>query len=145
MQVGRSVNTAWYTGILLGFAGALLDFYSSYQLLVQSGTTGEMGMIASFSSAGLAWGIGVAALGVVLAATSLAYLRPVRMRKMKDFGFLMVVYGLAMLFIGVSMYLGITSMATGVVLPAIGMLIVGVTMLANGVLMQQSFTGQMMA
>ena len=128
-------SATWVAGVLLGFVGAIIDFYSTYLILNQSQTVNEMGMAAGYTSAGLAWGIGIAVLGVVLVVTSAALLFPLRMNRMGDFGILMVVYGLAMLFIGSSMYLGVASMMSGALIPAVYMLAVGALMIANGALM----------
>jgi hypothetical protein len=139
MQTGSngSRSATWVAGVLLGFAGALLDFYSGYLILAQSQMVNGMGMVEGYTSTGLAWGIGVILLGVVLAVTSIALTLPSQMNRMDDFGTLMVVYGLAMLFIGGSMYLGLTSMMTGVFSPGLAMLAVGVLMIANGALMRR--------
>jgi predicted tellurium resistance membrane protein TerC len=127
---------AWI-GVALGFAGALLDFYSGYLLLSQPSGSSEMGMGTMLASswAPLIWGTGIVFLGIVLAITSLALVFGSLSRRMRDFGALMVVYGLAMLFIGSSMYAGVTSLMGGNLAPAIGMLVVGILMVANGVLM----------
>jgi len=139
LQPGRTGlhTTAWATGVLLGFAGALLDFYSGYLILVQAQMVNGMGMVEGYTSTGLTWGIGLAFLGVVLFVSSVALVLPSRMNRMGDFGALMVVYGFAMLFIGSSMYLGLTSMMSGVFSPALAMLAVGVLMIANGTLMRR--------
>lgn len=122
-------------GMVLGFAGALLDFYSGYLLLTSSSMdTSDMGMIAQSNASGLVWGIGIAALGVVLAVTALAT-RSLMRTRMRDLGGLMMVYGVAMLFIGTSMYAGITSMTQGALFPSLGMFVVGALMIVNGVMM----------
>jgi len=139
LQTGRTGlrTTTWAAGVLLGFAGALLDFYSSYLVLVQAQMVNGMGMVEGYTSTGLTWGIGLAFLGVVLFVSSVALVLPSRMNRMGDFGALMVVYGFAMLFVGSSMYLGLTSMMSGVFSPALAMLAVGVLMIANGTLMRR--------
>jgi hypothetical protein len=129
----RRTPLGWL-GVLVGFAGAALDFYSGYLLLAQSPGSGEMGVLES-NWAALIWGVGVGALGVVLAVTSAALVFGSGQRRMKDFGALMIVYGLAMLFIGGAMYSGVASQMVGNVVPGIGMLAVGVLMVANGALM----------
>lgn len=123
-------------GFALGVAGAMLDFYSAYLLLAQPGMSPN-GMEAAASSGGTAvvWGVGLAALGAVLAVTAILSINMVGIRSMKDSGGLMVVYGGAMLFVGVSMYSGITSMTQGAMFPALGMLFVGALMVANGLAM----------
>jgi len=147
MQDEMSIGVVRYyprvLGVVLGFAGALLDFYSGYLLLTNSGMgTSDMGidnLITQDNSIGLVWGTGVVALGVVLALTAMASLSLAQTR-MKDLGALMVVYGLAMLFVGGSMDAGITSMAQGTLFPALGMLGVGVLMAANGMMMLRTRT-----
>jgi hypothetical protein len=126
-------------GLVLGTAGAILDFYSAFLLLTQSGT-GMSGMekVAVHSGTGLVSGIGIAALGIILGATAVSYVVPSGILSMKDFGALMIVYGGGMLFIGVLMYSGITSMAQGTIFPAFGMLVIGALMFANGVIMRRS-------
>ena len=130
-------------GVILGFAGALLDFYSGYVLLTSSGMgASEMGtstLITQDNSTGFVWGVGVVALGAVLAVTAVASLSLMGAR-MKDLGALMVVYGLAMLFVGASMYAGITSMVQGAPFPSMGMVGVGVLMIANGTMMLRTRT-----
>ncbi|HMD78947.1 MAG TPA: hypothetical protein VKF39_03070 [Nitrososphaerales archaeon] len=140
MQTGFSGirHATWVVGVLLGFAGAVLDFYAGYLILAQSNMINDMGIFTGYTSTGLAWGIGVVSLGVVLAVTSLASMLPSRMNRMGDFGVLMIVYGFAMLFIGGSMYLGLTAMMTGAVFPASAMLALGILMIANGALMRFS-------
>jgi len=124
-------------GVVFGFAGALLDFYSAYLLL--TGSAGMTGMqMTTQSGSGFTWGIGVAALGLLLAATALAAVLRFGAGRMADFGILMVVYGLVMLFIGGAMYAGLTSMTQGTLFPASGMFVVGVLMVANGALMLRS-------
>ena len=123
-------------GLVLGVAGALLDFYSGYQLLAGPTTMpGEMVTVRGGPS--LAWGVGISALGAVLVVTTLAMLLPRGARMMEEFGALMVVYGAAMLFIGLSMYLGATSMMQGAAASGVGMLIVGVLMIVNGARMRR--------
>lgn len=127
---------AWGGGVFLGFAGAILDFFSSYLILAQS-TASEMGTMAGPSSSGIIWGIGIATLGVLLAVTSFALVLPVSGARMGEFGALMVAYGLVMLFIGASMYSGITAMANGALFPAVAMFVFGTLMIVNGVLMRR--------
>jgi len=140
MQTGFSGirHATWVVGVLLGFAGAVLDFYAGYLILAQSNMINDMGIFTGYTSTGLAWGIGVVSLGVVLAVTSLASMLPSRMNRMGDFGVLMIVYGFAMLFIGGSMYLGLTAIMTGAIFPASAMLALGILMIANGALMRFS-------
>lgn len=131
-------RATWVVGVLLGFAGAVLDFYSGYVILAQSWMVNDMGIFTGYTSTGLAWGIGVVSLGVVLAITSMAVMFYGRMNRMGDFGVLMIVYGLAMLFIGGSMYLGIAAMMNGAFFPAFAMLALGILMITNGALMRFS-------
>jgi hypothetical protein len=126
----------WFAGVLLGFAGAFLDFYSGYQVLLQSQTVNGMGIMEGYTWAGLAWGIGVILLGVVLLVTSIALAQSSRMNRMGDFGVLMTVYGLAMLFVGGSMYFGLATTMAGAFSPGPAMLAVGALMIANGALMR---------
>lgn len=124
-------------GIGLGIVGAILDFYSGYQIAAQSmSTSSDMAM--GSTTPGIVWGIGILSLGGVLLGTAVGSAVLPWAAKMKDLGALMVVYGLAMLFIGVSMYLGFTSMMNGALFPAIGMLLVGTLMIANGAFMRRS-------
>ena len=116
-------------GVVLGLAGATLDFYSGYQLTTQSGMMGS----------GQSWGVGLFLLGVVLAVTALVSLSPGSLR-MKDLGALMVVYGVVMLFIGALMYLGYTATMEGATFSGVGMLAVGLLMVVNGALMSRSPT-----
>lgn len=125
-------------GVVLGLAGAALDFYSGYQVVVQSSVPSAMGMAESYSSSGLAWGIGLAALGVVLVVTSLAALSPGARQRMGAFGKLMVVYGVAMLVVAASMYTGMAPMMQGASASALAMLMVGLLMLGNGLQMAGS-------
>ncbi len=97
-----------------------------------------MGTLFVSNWTALIWGVGILALGVVLAVTSAALVFGSGSKRMKDFGLLMVVYGFAMLFIGGSMLLGLTSMIGGVFIPGAAMLVVGVLMIANGALMRQA-------
>ena len=137
MQSG-SMGSVGAFGAILGFAGALLDFYSGYLLLAGSNMrTTEMGMVTQGGGPGVAWGIGISALGIVLAATAVASILRLGAGRMADFGALMVVYGIVMLFIGASMYAGVTSMTQGAPFPALGMLVVGALMVANGAAMRR--------
>ena len=126
-------RTQGMVGPILGLAGALLDFYSGYLLLVQS----TMGMMAQSNNSGLVWGIGITAFGVVLVATIIGTGLTRGARKMAYFGALMVVYGVVMLFIGTAMYVGITSMSRGTTFPAFGMFLIGVLMVMNGAMMRR--------
>ena len=125
-------------GVALGLGGAVLDWYSGYILIANSSMTpGGMG-VAQSSGPGLVWGVGVVALGLVLAVTAAVMALRAEAVSMGDAGALMVVYGLVMLFIGASMYLGLTSMMQGTYFPALGMVALGGLMVANGALMRRS-------
>lgn len=126
-------------GIMLGFVGAALDFFSGYVLLQASVNFVNGGMgLATQGTTGTVWGIGVVALGLVLLATTIAALIPSGIPKMGDFGSLMIVYGIAMLFIGAFMVSGFSSPMGNSVLSGLGMLSVGILMLVNGTLMWRS-------
>jgi len=129
-------SATWVAGVLLGFLGAFVDFYSGYLVLSRSQMVNEMGMMEGYTSTGLAWGVGVIILGLLLAITSIALLLHFGMNRMGGFGVLMIAYGFAMLFIGVSMYIGLVSMMTGVFSPGLAMLAVGILMIVNGALMR---------
>jgi|GEM_PF-4679214 len=138
MSSGATGYATRLFGMILGFAGALLDFYSGYLLLTHSGMEEPgMGVITGNSASGSVWGVGIVALGAVLAVTALATLWS-KGTEMRDMGALMLVYGAAMLLIGASMYAGITSMAQGSLFPASGMFLVGALMIANGAMMWRS-------
>jgi hypothetical protein len=122
-------------GLVLGLVGAVLDFYSAYLLYTANPMVlNEQGMAVQ-SSAGVVWGFGIAALGVVLAVTVVGAVLTKGLDRMKDFGALMVVYGLAMLFVGGYMLTGLGPMMQGTLFPGVGMLVVGVLMILNGWLM----------
>lgn len=139
MRAERSMATtqAGLFGIAIGIVGAILDFYSGYQINAQSMSTAS-DMATGSVSPGLAWGVGIIALGVVLLVTSVGSAVLPNAVKMKDLGALMIVYGLTMLFIGASMYSGLAPMMNGALFPAIGMLVVGALMIANGAFMRRS-------
>lgn len=124
-------------GVLLGFAGALLDFYSAYSLLTAEPVGAAEGMGMGAAGTGYFWGVGTGFLGAVLLVTSLAALVTRDHGRMRGFGALMVVYGAAMLFIGGSMAMGLEQMAPGTSVPGYGMLLVGVLMVANGAVMMR--------
>lgn len=134
-------NGVGLLGILLAIGGALLDFYSGYQILAQSATTNDPGMmVTQYSPSVLAWGVGITVLGGVLLVTALAAGISFRVRRMNASAALMALYGIVMLFIGVSMYSGITPMGQGTVLSAPGMLVVGALMIFNGASMRRPRT-----
>jgi hypothetical protein len=134
-----SVEGVGLVGPVLGFVGALLDFYSGYLLLTGSAMSVDgMGGATQSNAAGFAWGIGISAIGVVVAVTTLAFILPVGALMMRDIGSLMAVYGVAMLFFGGVMYLGVTSMMQGAFFVGLGMLVVGTLMIVNGAFMRRS-------
>jgi len=135
-------NGVGLLGILLAIGGALLDFYSGYQILAQSAmTTNDMGtMVTQCTPSALAWGAGIIALGGVLLISALAMGISFRIRRMKASGALMILFGVVMLLIGVSMYWGITPMMQGTALSAPGMLVVGALMIFNGASMRRPRT-----
>jgi hypothetical protein len=138
MSSGAAGYESRLFGMVLGFAGALLDFYSGYLLLTHAGMERPgMGAITENGASGPVWGVGIVALGAVLAVTTLATVSSMGTRK-RELGALMLVYGAAMLFIGASMYEGITSMGQGSLFPASGMFLVGALMVANGAMMRRS-------
>jgi hypothetical protein len=128
------VPVARALGGVLGFVGALLDFYSGSLLLAG---TSEMGTVTQ-SGGGIdaVWGVGMTALGVVLIVTALAEILPYGAQRMGDFGALMGLYGIVMLFVGSMMYAGLTSMQG--TLPGLGMLVVGALMVVNGAAMRRT-------
>ena len=135
---GRSrLRSVGLFGVFLGLAGALLDFYSGYQILSQSAmTSGGGGMVENgFTPSGLVWGVGISVLGAVLLVTATASATSVGMHRMKTFGAIMTLFGILMLFIGVSMYSGVTPMMAGAALSGVGMLAVGALMIVNGAAM----------
>jgi hypothetical protein len=129
-----------FLGVVLAFAGAALDFFSSYQFVIQSRMTqNDMGVImVEYDASSLEWGVGLSALGALLLGTALLNFTGLGMRKMHLFGILMATYGVIMLFIGFSMYSGIAPIMTERFLSSIGMFIVGFLMLGNGVGMTRS-------
>jgi hypothetical protein len=125
-------------GLILGLAGALLDFYMGYSLVSQSGMPAyTMGASSQAYGPGLVWGVGLIGLGVVLIVTAAATVFPGVALRMSDFGALMIVYGVVMLFVGAVMLLGVTPMMQGSLSSGAEMLVVGTLMLANGGLMRR--------
>lgn len=124
-------------GTALGVVGALLDFSTGYYVLSQSyGVMDSMGTMVGYDPAGVAWGVGLLLLGLVLTATVVASAFRSRLRMTTE-GKLMAVYGAAMIFIGASMYLGFAPMMGGSSLSGFAMLGVGILMIANGALMSR--------
>lgn len=129
-------------GVLLGLAGALLDYASGYLALTHSMmSVNEMGnMVSSYSSSGLGWSIGLFALGTLLLVTAVASISKAGMDHMDLFGLLMISYGVVMLFIGAMMFLGFAQMMTGYIFSGVGMFVVGILMVVNGGLMRRPMT-----
>ena len=132
-----SLNRITLTGLILGFAGAALDFSFGYLIFVQSMvTTNTMGVsMIEYNSFAVVWGIGLFGLGVLLIITAIASVSSFGNMRMRIFGLLMVVYGVAMLLIGELMYSQIAPMIAGSILSSVGMFVVGFLMILNGVLM----------
>jgi hypothetical protein len=133
-------------GFILGLAGAFLDFSSGYLILTQSKMSVDtMGvMMTEYNSTSLAWGIGLAALGALLIATSFASVSSLGIARMRIFGVLMMVYGAIMLLIGETMYSGMAPIMEGSFLSSVGMLLVGTLMLLNGFLMSRTGNSMML-
>jgi len=132
-----SLNRITLTGLILGFAGAALDFSFGYLIFVQSMvTTNTMGVsMIKYNSFVVVWGIGLFGLGGLLIITAIASVSSFGNMRMRIFGLLMVVYGVAMLLIGELMYSQIAPMMVGSILSSVGMFVVGFLMILNGVLM----------
>jgi len=131
-------------GFILGIAGALLDFYSSYSFFMASEvTTSSMGVtIMRYNNSSIGWGVVFAVLAAGLACTAVANISSVGMRRMSLFGGLMIVYGVVMLALSLLMYSGITPMMqqNSLVISSVGMFVVGALMSANGWLMRGNGT-----
>ena len=132
-----SLNHITLTGLILGFAGAVLDFSSGYLIFVQSMVrTNTMGVsMTEYNSFALVWGIGLFVLGGLLIITAIASVSSFGNMRMRIFGLMMAVYGVVMLLVGESMYLQIAPMMAGSFLTSVGMFVVGFLMILNGVLM----------
>ncbi|MDG6937668.1 MAG: hypothetical protein JRN16_05175 [Nitrososphaerota archaeon] len=131
-------------GLILGLVGASLDFYSGYQLIAGSAQSSALpsgvGMPAvQYVNSGLPWGAGVAALGVLVASTSVASVSVFGAAHMRAFGALMVVYGLLMVLVGFAMG-GLASAMGPESLSGFGMLLVGGLMAINGFMMLREAT-----
>jgi len=134
------LNRTTLAGVILGFAGAFLDFSSSYLILAQSATTiDNMGVkMTEYNSTSLTWGIGISVLGAVLIVTVISSLSSFGKTRMGVFGTLMIVFGVIMLLLGGSMFSGIVPMMEDSFFSSVGMFIVGALMVLNGVLMSQA-------
>ena len=135
-----SLNRTMLVGMVLGFAGAALDFISGYSVGSQSMmTVDDMGIKSTaYNTSALGWGIGISALGVVLLITAVASATKFGSARMGLFGLLMIVFGAIMFVIGGSMYLGIVPMMAYSALSSASMFIVGALMVVNGRLMSRS-------
>jgi len=132
-----NLNHITLTGLILGFAGAVLDFSSGYLIFVQSKiTTNTMGVsVTGYNSFAVVWGVGLFALGGLLIITTVASVSSFGNMRMQFFGILMVVYGVVMLLTGELMYSQIAPMMIGSFLSSSAMFVVGFLMILNGVLM----------
>ncbi|MDG6998160.1 MAG: hypothetical protein JRN15_03495 [Nitrososphaerota archaeon] len=133
------MRSATIASVLLGLAGASLDYASGYLILTNSMMiVNEMGnMLTSYSSSGLGWSIGLFALGTLLLATSIASFSSAGMGRMDLFGLLMIVDGVVMLLIGGAMFLRVTPMMNGFIFSGIGMFVIGALMIVNGGFMRR--------
>ena len=129
----RGPDGAVLVGVVLGVLGAALDFYSAYRLAAPEIST--MGGMPAYSSSGTAWGVGLAALGVLLLVTAAAGASSLGEGRMGLFGGLMVAFGSIMLLVGAAMGLGVSPSMQTAAFAGLGMLAVGVLMVANGSVM----------
>jgi hypothetical protein len=123
-------------GLALGLAGAVLDFYSSYEIMSYPAAT--MGMALGVAVSGAIWMAGLVALGVLLVATAVASFSSFGASRMALFGGMMVVYGVVMLLVGATMDAGISPAMQTASFTGLGMLVVGAAMVANGSMMLRS-------
>lgn len=135
-----STKTLLIFGLVIGIAGALLDFYSGSYFLSRSITQTTMMGVATtrYSEIAEIWGIFALSLGLIVLITSLLNATPFSMGKMSIFGGLMIAYGIAMIVLGALMYSGVTPMMqeqTVTLASSLGMFVVGALMLLNGSLM----------
>jgi hypothetical protein len=124
--------------------GASLDFYSGYQLIMGSAqnstlASGTGSQAIQPVASGLLWGGGVAALGALVAASSVASVLASGAVHMRVFGALMVVYGLFMVLVGFTMG-GLASAMGPESMSGFGMLLVGGLMAINGFMMLREST-----
>ncbi|MDG6908162.1 MAG: hypothetical protein JRN20_20530 [Nitrososphaerota archaeon] len=67
-------NRTNIVGFVLGLVGALLDFASAYLIIAQSVTMTQNGMgmtVTEYTDASaVIWGVGIAALGIILIVTA---------------------------------------------------------------------------
>lgn len=131
--------------IVLGVLGATIDIASGYLFLTQSMiTTNDMGvMITGVNYQGIGWSAGLFSLGALILITTFLGASSFGKGRMRNFGYLMVIYGIVMLLIGTLMYSGMTPMMEGSLYSSLGMFIVGVLMIANGAIMTKTMTSKM--
>lgn len=118
-------------GFVLGLVGGLLDFYSAYQFIAG----GMGGSAMQYTSSGMAWGAGVAVLGVVVVTSAAVSVTPFGAEHMRAFGALMVAYGVLMLAVGFGMGGGTVSAMDPGSQTGFGMIMVGGLMAINGFMM----------
>jgi hypothetical protein len=135
-----NLNRTMLVGVVLGFAGAALDFISGYSVGSQSMmSVDDMGIKSTvYNTSALGWGIGISVLGVALVITAILSLTRLGSARMGSFGLLMIVFGAIMFVIGGSMYLGIVPMMAYSDLSSAGMFTVGALMVVNGRLMSRT-------
>ena len=134
------MNNVLILGFILGIAGAILDFYSSFFFLSDATSRTVMMGITSvhYNSTAEAWGISFAILGLLLLITAIASVSSFGMGRMSLFGAMMIVFGLVMISLGFLMYSGYTPMMSqqgATTFSSFGMFVVGFLMLLNGSVM----------
>ena len=131
--------------IVLGVLGAAVDIASGYLFLTQSMiTTNDMGvMVTGVNYQGIGWSLGLFSLGALILATTFLGASSFGSGRMRNFGYLMVIYGIVMLLIGTLMYSGMTPMMGGSLYSSLGMFIIGVLMTANGAMMTKTMPSKM--
>lgn len=130
--MAKNSKTIALVGLALALIGAALDFYSSYEIM--SYPAMMVGMAEGTLSATI-WGVGLAALGVLLVATAAASFSSFGADRMALFGGMMVVYGVVMLLVGATMDAMISPAMQTASLTGLGMLVVGAVMVVNGSMM----------
>jgi hypothetical protein len=131
-RMAKNSKAIALVGLALALIGAALDFYSSYEIM--SYPTMTVGMAEGTLSATI-WGVGLAALGVLLVATAAASFSSFGADRMALFGGIMVVYGVVMLLVGATMDASISPAMQTASLTGLGMLVVGAVMVVNGSMM----------
>lgn len=127
-------------GFILGLAGAFLDLLSGYLILSNSMMpANDMNiMIPTYSSTGLAWSIGLFALGALLLVSVLVSSTNTGMSHMGLVGGLMILYGFVMMLIGGAMLFRVTPMMSDYLSSSTGMFVVGALMIVNGSFMRRN-------